>query len=81
MKMPFGKYKGRELNNIPFKYISWLTTIELKGTLKAEVAMITQSTEYLEYVKKRSSRNRDFDQSYRSGVNWDHLDSIYGIFY
>ena len=32
MKMPFGKYKGRELGNVPLDYLIWL--VEQKGPLR-----------------------------------------------
>jgi hypothetical protein len=31
--MPFGKYRGWEITTLPDDYLSWLTTIELRGWL------------------------------------------------
>lgn len=35
--MPFGKYKGRPLYELPDDYLEWLSTRELRGTLKSAV--------------------------------------------
>ena len=36
--MPFGKYKGWEIGDIPVEYLEWLIdNVELKGGLAAEV--------------------------------------------
>lgn len=37
MRMPFGKYRGYRLSAIPIDYIEWLSTIELRPSLKAAV--------------------------------------------
>jgi hypothetical protein len=38
MKMPFGKYQGCEIENIPESYLKWLKrSVPLYGDLKAEV--------------------------------------------
>ena len=37
MTMPFGKYKGQPLCDLPQDYLDWLTTIELHGLLRAAV--------------------------------------------
>lgn len=48
MKMPFGKYRGVELRELPDDYLQWLySEFDLKGRLKSAV--------YQEY-KIRSSR-------------------------
>lgn len=36
MKMPFGKYKGKEVKNLPFSYIKFLCSINIYGKLKNE---------------------------------------------
>lgn len=38
--MPFGKYKGLDLEEIPLDYIEWLISIDLHGQLKEEVEHI-----------------------------------------
>lgn len=41
MKMPFGKYKGLDLEEIPLEYIDWLINLDnLHGQLKEEVEHI-----------------------------------------
>jgi hypothetical protein len=35
--MPFGKYRGRQVNELPFNYLEWLTTIDLLEPLQAYV--------------------------------------------
>jgi hypothetical protein len=37
MKMPFGKYRGTEIEDIPSDYLKWLRTIDLHGHLKRAV--------------------------------------------
>ena len=38
MKLPFGKYRGLDVGDLPTAYLRWLTTIELEYPLSAEVA-------------------------------------------
>jgi len=41
MKMPFGKYKGWNINTIPENYLRWLwDEVELRGQLYAEVEAV-----------------------------------------
>jgi hypothetical protein len=35
--MKFGKYKGRDLADVPDSYLRWLTSIELREPLKSHV--------------------------------------------
>jgi hypothetical protein len=35
--MKFGKYKGRDLADVPDSYLRWLTSIELREPLKTHV--------------------------------------------
>lgn len=37
MKMPFGKYRGAEIEDLPSDYLDWLMTIKLQGPLQAAV--------------------------------------------
>lgn len=48
--MPFGKYKGIEVKNLPKDYISWLSGIELNGPLKKYVNEVVESKSYQEYL-------------------------------
>ena len=36
--MPFGSHKGERLSEIPTDYLQWLSTIDLRPTLKKQVA-------------------------------------------
>jgi hypothetical protein len=38
VKMPFGKYKGRRLADLPDDYLDWLLTIDLRPFLRSAVA-------------------------------------------
>jgi hypothetical protein len=40
MKMPFGKYKGKPVNMLPYSYLTWLCSIELKEPLKQNVISV-----------------------------------------
>jgi hypothetical protein len=37
MEMPFGKYRGRELPDVPDSYLYWLMTIDLREPLRLAV--------------------------------------------
>jgi putative quorum-sensing-regulated virulence factor len=37
MRVPFGKFKGWDLTDIPDDYLLWLTTIELRPFLKVAI--------------------------------------------
>lgn len=43
MKMPFGKWKGCELSELPDSYLKWLSTLELYESLRCEVDEEIQS--------------------------------------
>ncbi len=63
MRMPFGKHKGCAIGDLPFEYLEWLTTIELRDRLAAAVKANTRSMIFFrskshEHVNVRSSRNR-----------------------
>src|SRR4051812_29315060 len=49
MRMPFGKYRGVSVAELPFNYIEWLTTIELLEPLRAKVKQ-----EYDKRLRERS---------------------------
>jgi len=38
MKVPFGKYRGIELGEVPDDYLLWLLTIKLRDRLRSAVA-------------------------------------------
>jgi len=45
MKMPFGKHKGMELEELPRPYLVWLRkNVQLFGQLQAEVEAILDGT-------------------------------------
>ena len=37
MLMPFGKYRGTSVTELPFDYLQWLTSIDLLDPLRTEV--------------------------------------------
>ena len=37
MEMPFGKYKGEDVEDLPESYLRWLTSIDLYGSLREAV--------------------------------------------
>jgi hypothetical protein len=37
MEMPFGKYRGTQIRELPFNYLEWLTTLELLEPLQTRV--------------------------------------------
>jgi len=47
MKMPFGKFKGRQCHETPRYYLRWaLATMELSGALKKAMVMGLEKTEW-----------------------------------
>ena len=32
-RMPFGKHRGERLEDVPFEYLEWLTTLDLRETI------------------------------------------------
>jgi hypothetical protein len=62
MKMPFGKYKGTELNNLKMDYIRWLLSIELKNPLKDEIQKIAKSDRYQSYLDTCSKLSEQAQQ-------------------
>jgi len=44
MKMPFGKYKGEEVDSIPEEYLQWLwEEVDLRGQLKRSVRHVLRA--------------------------------------
>ena len=37
MEIPFGKYRGKQVKELPFNYLEWLTSIELLEPLRTKV--------------------------------------------
>jgi len=35
--MPFGKYRGERLEDVPFAYLEWLTALDLREPLRTHV--------------------------------------------
>ena len=48
--MPFGKYKGLDLKYLPFEYVEWLSSIELKDPLKSHIRLITEDIDFRKYL-------------------------------
>lgn len=40
MKMPYGKYKGQDLNTLPHDYLKWILENFDEGPIKAEASKI-----------------------------------------
>jgi hypothetical protein len=38
MKMPFGRWRNFEFEDLPREYLSWLTKLDLREPLRSEVA-------------------------------------------
>lgn len=56
MEMPFGKYVGTEVSELPTKYLEWLTeNCDLYGDLEEEIEAELQSR-YAAKTKKANSR-------------------------
>jgi hypothetical protein len=36
-RMPFGKHRGERLEDVPFEYLEWLTTLTLREPLRSQV--------------------------------------------
>jgi hypothetical protein len=62
--MPFGKYKGVEIADLPNNYLKWLKTLNLKGKLKEEV-----------YKQQSGNRPHQYDrEAYREqdeSMSWN----------
>ena len=52
MNMPFGKYKGSKVNDLPASYVIWLTSINLQEPLKSVVGKRSMDQDILEEVNK-----------------------------
>ena len=37
MRMPFGRYRGRRITDVPTEYLRWLTTLRLRSHLQRAV--------------------------------------------
>lgn len=80
MKMPFGKYKGYSIEDVPLDYVDWLRTIELKGPLKIEVTNIVNSEKFKEHLKLKEfyrhsdeldkKRQLDLEKSYIKDIEF-----------
>lgn len=51
--MPFGKYKGIQVSNLPLDYLYWLNSIILKDPLKTVVLEVCKSEKYKKYLNER----------------------------
>ncbi len=42
MRMPFGKYRGLDLEDLPDEYLEWLLSIDLREKLRSALEAILQ---------------------------------------
>ena len=52
MKIPFGKFQGYPLEDLPDDYFEWLQTIELRNPLRSAVCA--------EAIRRANAESRDF---------------------
>lgn len=57
--MPFGKYSGLDLAELPTSYLSWLLSIDLREPLKSEVRAEYRSRYYEEPERALSTLDAD----------------------
>ena len=57
--MPFGKYSGLDLADLPTSYLSWLLSIDLREPLKSEVRAECRSRYYEEPERALSTLDAD----------------------
>lgn len=55
MRMPFGKYRGWEIADLPDEYLQWLVTIELREPLFMAVVREIDRRAFSSQKKSRSS--------------------------
>ena len=65
MQMPFGKYRGAMVNELPFNYLQWLTGLELLEPLRTRVRN--------EYEKRLHDQSQ-----YEGPINLAVVDEIIG---
>jgi len=66
MRMPFGKYEGHEIDDIPLDYLDWLAeNCDLYGRLRDEVLDVLSAPE-IERIQRQ--RQREFSRNASSGV-------------
>src|SRR5437867_691113 len=63
MQMPFGKYRGTHVRELPFNYLEWLTTLELSEPLRTGVRE--------EYEKRLDDQSR-----YERPIDLDMVDEL-----
>ena len=65
-KMPFGKYKGWKINNLPYSYIIWLDrvvkTIQLDSTIVSNAWNLHDQIQKQRRTKLRSPEWEDFSK-------------------
>jgi hypothetical protein len=56
--MPFGRFRGCQIEDLPSDYLQWLTTIELRGSLREAI--------HREYSQRTGEYGEYDDGSYRT---------------
>ena len=64
MKMPFGKFKGKDVHKLDFDYIDWLDSISLRSPLKEVVDLIVNSDKFKTYKSSQRSISESAQQTY-----------------
>lgn len=60
MKMPFGKYKGRLIHDVPRHYLRWaLATLDVSGDLKKAMQMGLEKQEWNPLVQSDLDKQMD----------------------
>lgn len=79
MKMPFGKYKGTELEKLPTDYLIWLRGLKLIDPLKSSLTPIFESESFRKAelgrieMAIRAEENRQNEIDYSEDLNfWTH---------
>ena len=70
--MPFGKYKGSNLTDLPSKYVAWLLrdgniTDELRHNIEVTL-LVKYKEEFIQYFIKENYKSRHYPSSYRTST-------------
>ena len=64
MYMPFGKYQGRAICDLPHEYVRWLDSIDLREPLRTQISEeLAARRSWQEYRRARATLKRKLDLS------------------